>query len=533
MPTTRPIRIKSSAIAVHANDTQMDRITAFGSSTRLSPEDLVEIGNLDIVEVIDGIPSVEVTLDQNQYGSLKNVSALARKKFDHGYIFVEPSGAAGTTSVLLNSGTYFYDEKDYVLTVDTAYEFDGDITALSSTAKQVATLSIVSGSQVVVATLGTEQTDGTQAAPATPAGSIKLAEVELQDGVTAITSDYITNRHDSATVEAKDFELANVDFVVPVKETGDNTTSDFITRSMSIKDAYLTRVDFSFSATGESSVAMGLESDNKVWYMNNASNIIVERFTTDGTSTYTLAQTPTTLGDSKLSIRVRLYNRTTGAFTDYVEGTSDDYTISGTTVTLTTVPADGNTLIVRYPASGGAKFFDRMPVVVSGHPHPAGGIRAGQIEVYLSDDESNKVLRLQSVTINTALNREALNEIGSEKAYSRPLQFPIPVTMSVEATASDLEDFARLCGKKTEFDAGTLDELSINDFIKTLDLTVKMYREDDEKRAKLPVTTSAEILTLLVSNVSVTEENGDIRVDSNMTQSFSLKADNWTLTGEV
>ena len=73
-------------------------------------------------------------------------------------------------------------------------------------------------------------------------------------------------------------------------------------------------------------------------------------------------------------------------------------------------------------------------------------LRHGQIELTL---ESSTPLGIggadlaefhpQSVSISVPLAREALERLGNERAYSRPLTFPIDVTLSVSAITADLQ----------------------------------------------------------------------------------------------
>ncbi len=73
-------------------------------------------------------------------------------------------------------------------------------------------------------------------------------------------------------------------------------------------------------------------------------------------------------------------------------------------------------------------------------------LRHGQIELTL---ESSTPLGIggadlaefhpQSVSISVPLAREALERLGNERAYSRPLAFPIDVTLSVSAITADLQ----------------------------------------------------------------------------------------------
>lgn len=74
-------------------------------------------------------------------------------------------------------------------------------------------------------------------------------------------------------------------------------------------------------------------------------------------------------------------------------------------------------------------------------------LRAGQITLDLQENTplgiggaSLAEIHPQSVSISVPLAREALNELGSDLPVSRPLTFPIDVTLSVSALAADMSE---------------------------------------------------------------------------------------------
>lgn len=528
---TRPTRIKPGGVGVFANDAQLDRVQAFGSSHRVDPEELKEVGNVYIVETVDGVPTVDITLDTNEYASVKTIATLANKQRDYGWVFVKPNASTGT-SVTVDSGEYFMNEMLYSLTAAADVALSTDILALTATQKQIVVLSVKpsGSSSSITKTLGTAFTTDTVAAattntPVTPAGELKVAEIQIENGQTTITQDYIRITHDLVSVVEKDFETAYVDFSVPVKETGDSTTADAITRTQYVENAYVNRYDFNYTADGVATENFSLETDNKRWFLNTCSNIVCDRFvTTAGANqAYTLTQTPVKAYTTYTTcLYVGVYDTVTDTWTELTETT--DYTVSGTTLTLIADRGAGKIAKARYTAAAGGRFFKILPKTKENYPYPAGGLKGGQLEIYLSDDASNKVQRIQGINGSLELTRDALYEIGAKKSYGRPLQLPVPVTLNIETTASDLEDFARLCGKTF----ATVKELSSSDFLKNLDVTIKLYRDDDVKRAKLPVNSRKPLKTITINNISITEDGGEVRVDSNMTQTYAARADNLT-----
>jgi hypothetical protein len=174
-------------------------------------------------------------------------------------------------------------------------------------------------------------------------------------------------------------------------------------------------------------------------------------------------------------------------------------------------------------------------------------------------DSYDIALRLSSVTITASLTREALNELGHLKPYDRPLTFPVEITTAVETTAGDLETWARFAGKESEYDAATLDDISINDLLSkdNLTLVAMLYQQTDETAGGVgsnrkvlasemdgteyfvrgtratyatPNPSSPEteypLKTVIVSNLKITDEGYTNSVGANATQSFSFRSTN-------
>lgn len=519
----KPTRIKHSGLALYLNDKQIDRVQSLGTTVGLNATDVLEIGNVNVVEVIDGIPAVEVTIEANQYGSIKTASQLANKNFDFGYIQVSPSGG---TTVNVSDGDYYINEMKYNKASVTSQNLAGYL-PVSADKWNVTAASIDSSGNVVWTSGAAFAASDTPNYPDVPAGALKLAEVYLKNGMTEITSEHIHNIHNYKTINIKDFEYANADIVVPVKEVGDNTTSDPITRTMYIENGFCNRLDFTFNTGGASTERFTVETDNKKWFLNAARTVIVDRLARNAGGTYTLSQTPTQLLNGNYTLKCRVYDPSTEKYEEKKEGI--DYTVSGTTVTFGAGknPAAGTFLIFRYCANiNNPDLFKMLPSVKNSHPDPAGQINQGQVEVYLNDDTSNFVLRVETATISADLGRDALNEIGHALPYDRPMRFPIPVTVTLNTKASDLQEYARLMNKGSEFASGSVNELDIDGFAKNLGLTVYVYREADTKRDEIPFKFQKYLKKIYIENLSVTDEASEVAVDRDATQNFTLKADN-------
>lgn len=141
-----------------------------------------------------------------------------------------------------------------------------------------------------------------------------------------------------------------------------------------------------------------------------------------------------------------------------------------------------------------AEYFAPIEIDPGAKPEDVGAVRQGQIEIYLVDKDvlppdfnldNELALRVTSVTITADLTREPLFELSHLRPYDRSLTFPIPFTVTVETTASDLTEYATFASKKQGVAVDlTTDEVSIYDFMtanERLDLVVLIYQQTDEE----------------------------------------------------
>jgi hypothetical protein len=500
-------RVRYSGVGAFFDDVQGNRIQAFGSSSRLTTEDMNELGTLNIVEVVDDVPQVDVSVDQNENGTLDLFALLSNKPYGCQVVAIPSGNAVGSDQVKVLSGVYKSSAGHPIF-------FEGGSIAVPSGSGQIVYLKPeVSGG--ASAKLGV--TGGS-----VPAGSITVASVS---GSSIIKQSDITDNRSFGTVTHLDFELACVDIFVPVKQTmpGVSVTGGSIDRTMYLEKAYANNVDFSFQTSGVVTASYRLETDNKRWFLNGAAQIVVDNLKAASGTSATLTQTPNQLANGNFVLKL-IKNGT-----ELKEGT--DFTVSGKTVTFTSSLTAGDLLKVRYTSSTGGQFFSPVPSSENPHPELAGGLKQGQVEIYLSDDTGSRVTRAQSARISLPLTREQLGELGALRPYDRPMQLPVNLSLTLEFRDSDLEMLARFAGK----DVATATEIAIDDLVKNLGLTVKIYRENDVQRAKLPAghPNKYAIKTFTVSNIIPQNENWDVRTGSDATQTFEFMAHNLTISDAI
>jgi hypothetical protein len=186
-----------------------------------------------------------------------------------------------------------------------------------------------------------------------------------------------------------------------------------------------------------------------------------------------------------------------------------------------------------------------------------GAVRQGQVEVSIVDgaDPAVAVWRLTGCTITADLTREPLAELGHLAPYDRPLKLPIPITMKIDSTAGDLENWAKFTGKISEYNGLTLDDLKLSDLMNKDDLIlmVKIFEQTDEEAggtgAGRKVNTDSlvgdtsfvdgvlqapyalldreyALKTIIVKNLKVTDEGMTLNVGANGTQTFGFRSTN-------
>lgn len=500
-------RVRYNGTAPFIDDTQANRVQALGSSSRLTTEDMKELGTLNIVEIVDDVPQVDISIDQNENGTNDLLALFANKGYGCNVVAIASGGAIGIDSVKVLPGSYYINGERIF--------FEGtQLTISGSTAMKVYLKPEVSGGAVskVAATGGTLPTGAIQIAT--------IANTAVTGGV--IRQADITDDRTFSEITHLDYELAYVDIFVPVKQSGDGTD---VKRTMYTEKAYVNNIDFNFATSGVATVSYRLETDNKRWFLNDSAQIIVNQFKASASqTTLTLTHTPNDLANGNKLLC--LYKNGT----KLTEGT--DFTVTGTTATLTVAAAAGDLLKARYTSATGGNFFSPVPIAETPHPELAGGLKQGQIELYLSDDANNRVARIQSSRLSLPLTREQLAELGSLKPYDRPMQLPVNVSVSLELRDSDLEMMARFAGYTS---LASVDEIALEDLVKNMGLTIKLYRDSDVKRDKLPVghPDKFPIKTFKVQNLIPQSESWDVRVDSDATQSFEFMAHNLTISDKI
>jgi len=390
------------------------------------------------------------------------------------------------------------------------------------------------------------------------------------------------------------------DLWAPVQSEADlGTANDNIDQTVFMPECYVNSIEFGYSTGANATENYGAETDTKYWFLNDGKFVSQEEWDSSGSSLTTVtlgiaagSETVATLSDASLAF---LYFTEAGQKAICLEraadGSKEYFAVNDTAATATegyynsatnvlTTPTgmadlSGDILRVRYAADAYAGATGDADRVKSGYftaladgdstrPEDVGALRQGQIEIFLVDpdvvspgDSFEVALRLSSVTLTASLTREALNELGHLKPYDRPLTFPVEITTAVETTAGDLETWAKFAGKEAEYDAGTLDDITINHLLNKDNLTVvaMVYQQTDETAGGIGANrkvlsaemdgteyfvrgarsvyatpdgseTEYPLKSVIVPNLKITDEGYTNSVGANATQTFSFRSTN-------
>jgi len=430
-------RIIYASQSVIVNGDFLYRVQTLGSTTTFSSTDLFELGQQDIIDIVDDVPTVAITLDTNDWGTVRTAAGLA---------------------------------------------------SLDSTAFEASAI-------------------------------ISNATLKTVSGTTPI------NYYHGVALAHYGVSGAEFDLWAPVQsESALGTADNTIDQTLYLARCFITGITTNYTVGGEATENFTAEADNKTWFLNTGKFVSQEQWDIVGViTTVTLGllagtNEVQTLSDNSLAFlhispttgarSIKYWVDLTSEWVYYpvvagaATATAAGY-VAGTNVLtlpigLTTAASD--ILIVRYAADAYADATGDSTTQKSNYFTPAtdanheldhsnvGGLRQGQIEIYLVDpdvatisDDYEMALRLQTVGLSVTMNRDPLSELGHLKPYDRPLTYPVEIATTVETTAGDLETFAKFAGKKAEWDALSLIDLTIDHLLQkdNLILVVMVYDQTD------------------------------------------------------
>lgn len=497
-------RIIYASQSVWANGEVLYRVQSLGTTTTFTSEDIFELGHLDIIDVVDDVPAVAVTLNTNDFGDVGTLAVLAQ---------IPAAKAVMSASA----------------TVDNA--------------------NLVSG--------------------ATYLHGVCLADFAVTCG-----------------------NLTGITMWAPVQAECDlGTLANNIDQTLFLDEVYVNSIEFSYTTGANATENYGAETDNKMWLLNDGAYVNYETpTTTSGMTTFTVASgvvipilstgnAAFLRKDVEGSPAVTFYDASANEKVNYAIKSSTDATLDlATDFSYVNAALDGSLAgpyTITLPTNISVLADDVIEVIYAANAYTAGtdntyftaktgdvadlgALRQGQVEIYIVDGTTPSAMwRLTGVTITADLTREPLSELGHLGPYDRPLTLPIPITVTVDSTAGDLENWAKMAGQLTEYNAGTLDDIDLNDLMTKDDLilVVKVFEQTDEEAGgtganRKALTASLDgdtpmvngapgaaytlsgtereyaLKTIVVKNLKVTDEGMTLDVGANATQTFGFRSTN-------
>lgn len=511
-------RIIYASQSVWVNGEVLYRVQSLGSTTTFTNEDIFELGHLDIVDVVDDVPAVAVTLNTNDFGDVKTLAILAQ---------VAPAKR----------------------------EMD------ASTNSTNANLTVV---------------DSAGATTGTYLHGVGLADFAVVCG-----------------------NLTGVTLWAPVQdECSLGTLADNIDQTLFLDELYINSLEFSYTTGANATENYGAETDVKMWLLNDGR--FVNYDTASGTGGYLVAgdisngYIDLTLADTNQLAVLSTGNDASTAFlrkdadgqpaaTWYDTSANDVMNIavaSGTVAAADTFVyqhsggvhrlwfptgvafAAGDRVEAIYAADGygtgmSNKYFEILDD--TDRPDMLGALRQGQVEAYIVDPDDTELAiawRLTGVTISADLTREPLSELGHLGPYDRPLTVPVPITVTVDSTAGDLENWSKVAKKLDEYNADTLNDIDLSDLMSSEDLklVVKVYAQTDEEAGgtadNRTLMSDSPLIgqnywndgvmgtyaaagereyplkTIVVEHLKITDEGMTLDMGANATQTFGFRSTN-------
>jgi len=429
-------RIIYGSQSVWINGEIMYRVQTLGSTTTFTSEDIFELGHLDIVDIVDDVPAVAVTLNTNDWGDVRTLAVLAQV----------------------------------------------------NTAKLVMT-----------------------ASPAVDA----TANLATVSGASATEKYY----HHGASIP--DFAVTcgnrpGISMWAPVQAECDlGTLADNIDQTMFMDEVFVNSLEFGYTTGANATENYGAETDQKTWLLNAGRFVNWEELDytngdfTAASGTLATDVTIATFSDGTLGFLRMDVNGIRGiTYYDSSADTQVNWPVMAGGVAIADkfvyreaddqlllplsggpTPASGDKIFAVYAGDGYTvgtvnNYFDILDDTE--RPDTIGAVRQGQIEIYLvsdSDTAYSTAWRLTACTITADLTREPLAEIGHLGPYDRPLTVPVPITVTIDTTAGDLEHWSRFADRYAAFADSTMVEIDLADLMASEDLklVVKVFAQTDEE----------------------------------------------------
>lgn len=495
-------RIIYPSNSVWANGNVLYRVMTFGSTTTFNTEDIFELGQLKIVDVVDDSPTVAVTIETDEFGSISNLYHLANLEFDE---VVNKSATASLGHLTVISGVG-------ATATGTVFYHGVALTDFGLSGCETGSAVEIWAPIQSECSLGTSNSaiDQTMYLPRVFINSIEWtysAGANAAENFGAETDSKFWFTNDGRFISNEEFvyntvaEVAN-DNTGVTGGTGFDVDAGQTSQFLGLDEAKSPAQLVSTRSTGQLAFLRFDPFGNPaVRYFNQSTLTSFEVAVEEGASAIAgsyvynpatnelfdptdLTSNPELLGEAKGTGDILFVLYAANAYANAYDALE----------TATQARSGGTISTADMATRRDAEYFAPIEIDSSAKPEDVGAVRQGQVEIYLIDKDvlspgfpldGEIALRVTSVTISADLTREPLFELSHLRPYDRSLTFPIPFTVTVETTATDLTEYATFASKKTGVVVNkTTDEVSIFDFMTAngrLDLAVLIYQQTDEE----------------------------------------------------
>lgn len=372
--------------------------------------------------------------------------------------------------------------------------------------------------------------------------------------------------------------LPGITMWAPVQAECDlGTLADNIDQTLFLDEVYVNSLEFAYTTGANATENYGAETDNKMWLLNDGRFVNYFSATMSGSPMYlgAVGVIPTLSTGNLAFLRKDTAGVPAVTFYDKSENTMANVAIvAGTGAAVNTFVYDATTDYLYYPSGLTTAVDDTIQVIYAANsytspnnyfdplitgterPYEVGALRQGQVEIFIVNPAVpafDAAWRLTGCTISADLTREPLTQLGNLGPYDRPLTMPIPITVTVDSTAGDLENWAKFAGQLVGYNAGTLDDIDLSDLMNKDDLAlvVKVYEQTDEEAGGTGVNRKAAaglvgknyftdgtvaayslgdqerpLKTVVVKHLKITDEAMTLDVGANATQTFGFRSTN-------
>lgn len=434
----KPNEIRHPQAALLAEEYVCQRVQSLGYTADLNSEEVYQLTDVNVVEVVDSDPTVSLSIDLNEFGSINIYNQLA------GFLPF-PTSASGAVGY----------------------------------------------------------------------------------GFTEATIDN-TNHHDG-TISHTDFGEISSDFLVAIKESQSATSQ---TRALWFNNCFVDSISGTYQVDGFASESVSLTGSQQQWFLNAWAGARVGMCPVITGAAGHLDVTHSTADGSVVILTE--------------DGIKLDSQYWGQAVASGDITAENG-----YAFSSSSRYryiwipnTNTFPSISNDGASPVGGVKEGELEVIIWDSNldtepdigvsgasTNKLLRAQSVDFEIAFDREDLKQLYTGTYYKGLNNTTITATITV--LDSDLELWALATGYSAEYQANTLNTLSLADFqaMDKLNLRVDVFNSKDYLQHD--ASTLLKSITLLDGKVTSVGDTRDVPGRGTQTFDVTFKRAHFTGTGHV